>query len=61
MSVFGVVIRVGTEEQAKKLARKIVDLTDEAGMDTRPVDIYKFELDPVSGTDCRRSHYYIVG
>ena len=61
MGSFGVVIRVKTEDQAKKLARKIVDLTEEAGMGPRPVDIYKFELDPVSGTDCRRSHYYIVG
>ena len=43
MESFGVVIMVKTEDQAKKLARKIMDLTDEAGMYPRPVDIYKFK------------------
>ena len=57
MSGYGVVIRVKTEEQAKKLARKIVDLTD----DPRPVDIYKFETDFIPGIDCKRGHYYIIG
>ena len=54
MSGFGVVIRVGTEDQAKKLARKIVDLTDEAGMLPLPVYIYKFKEYPDHG-------YSIVG
>lgn len=43
---FGVVIRVNTEEHAKEIARKIVDLTHEAGMNPTPVDIYKFEGHP---------------
>ncbi len=54
MTGFGVVIRVKTEDQAKELARKIVELTDEAGMNPRPVDIYKFEGYP-------SLKYYIVG
>lgn len=61
MTGFGVVIRVKTEDQAKELARKIVDLTHEAGMNPRPVDIYKFETVSIPGTNCRRGHYYIVG
>jgi len=61
MSGFGVVIRVKTEDQAKELVRKIVDLTDEAGMNPRPVDIYKFETEPIPGITCKRGHYYIVG
>lgn len=61
MTGFGVVIRVGTEEQAKKLARNISDLMDEARMEPIPVDIYKFETVSISGTNCRRGHYYIVG
>jgi len=51
---YGVVIRTRTEEQAKKLAKKISDVTSEAGMDPRPVDIYKFEGSP----DLK---YYIIG
>ena len=61
MEGFGVVIRVKTEDQAKKLVRKIVDVTYEAGMDPRPVDIYKFETEPIPGITCKRGHYYIVG
>lgn len=57
LSGFGVVIRVKTEDQAKKLARKIVDSMD----DPRPVDIYKFEIDPIPGITCKRGHYYLVG
>ena len=54
MEYFGVVIKVKTEDQAKELARKIVDLTHEARMNPRPVDIYKFE-----GYPSHKS--YIVG
>ena len=54
MTGFGVVIRVGTEEQAKKLARNISDLMDEARMEPIPVDIYKFDRSP-------NHKYYIVG
>lgn len=61
MGSFGVVIRVKTEDQAKKLARKIMDLIVEAGMDPGPVDIYKFETDPIPGITCKRGHYYIIG
>ena len=54
MAGFGVVIRVGTEEHAKKMAVKISHLMDEARMLPIPVDVYKFEGYP----DLRA---YIVG